>query len=342
MQNPKVDSPQTSSKRKIVRRAYLKNAQHFPLRQSQNPTKKILGESEGTWSIRFSTRGPHPCAVAMPPLKRRQQREQQQQRQQQQRQQHGGGESSRSSSSSSNNNSHGRDRSLCAQATTRDTFPPKPAQAGQCRNKSQRKSSHTKIFAENVSKKYFQRELCKNEGRSRKKTRIQKRTAFPPSVRGKPMTNSRKQACTRKFSPRMSPQKILTANFGKSEWQSWPKPETKKWTAFPFQEETKDTPNLDYLAQPQKRRKRETGRGKGKKRQKRRWSNDHVANVLKHVANAPCGIMILKTSVYSLPVHGVSKPLGLKGHPGGTLPRGPGEKPEPVVSQKGGRLSSAC
>ena len=52
-------------------------------------------------------------------------------------------------------------------------------------------------------------------------------------------------------------------------------------------------------------------------------------------SKCPCGIMILKTSVYSLPVHGVSKPLGLKGRPGGTLPRGPGEKPEPVVSQKG-------
>ena len=162
---------------------------------------------------------------------------------------------------------------------------------------------------------------------------------FPPTNRGKLMTNSREDR-TRQFSPRMSPQNILSANFAKKEGQSRPKPEMKKRTAFPLQEETKDIPNLDYLAQPQKRSK-QAGNGQGekerknkKKNQTQRWSNDHLANVLKHIANAPVA-SILKTSVYNLPVHGVSKPLCLKGRPGGTLPRGPGEKPEPVVSQKG-------
>ena len=137
---------------------------------------------------------------------------------------------------------------------------------GPCRNKSQRNTSHTKIFAENVSKKYLRRELCKNEGRSRKKTRIQKRTAFPPTNRGNLMTNSREDR-TQQFSPRMCPKNILSANFAKKEGQSRPKPEMKKRTAFPVQEETKDIPNLDYLTQPQKRSK-QAGNRQGERKRK--------------------------------------------------------------------------
>ena len=104
------------------------------------------------------------------------------------------------------------------------------------------------------------------------------------------MANSREEDRTRKIPPRMSPKNILSANFAKKKGQSRPKPEMKKRAAFPLQEETKDTLNLDYLAQPQKRSK-EAGNGQGERGRKkqgktRRWSNDHVANVLKHVANA--------------------------------------------------------
>ena len=81
------------------------------------------------------------------------------------------------------------------------------------------------------------------------------------------MTNSREDR-TRHFSQGMSPKNILSANFAKKEGQSRPKPEMKKRTAFPFQEETKDIPNLDYLAQPQKRSK-QAGNGQGEKKQKK-------------------------------------------------------------------------